>query len=316
MAKMNIPQFLLLLFSLIPLCIKAQERELIYSPTFQWVDEKEKTTIHSFEGGGRQYSYDQLRHSPLAKIDSAVIWVNGIRETIPSFELNENGQAQVQVKEDADTLWFFARGKKAIFYHDAVMMQGSSRSFPVYFIEKEHIPVRHGFHNKPMRVNESTYVVLRNFETCTTNEAWEKTVASWSKQYAGVVSYHTHHAAHLYFLGKKKEYTKEVIRLMAAHTHTQFVSVELTDVLANNTTHFINSHLVLYTETASAQVEEQAKTFGFTLLRDRTSGHRYEMRYTKNKHLNLPFIKASQKLIHSLSAKYGTNDYYYEVRLD
>jgi hypothetical protein len=314
MIKMK--HFFLPLLALLFHVESAAQRLITYNPIFEWVDEKETVTIHSFEGGGQQYSYEKLLNKKLDRLDSVVIWTNGTREFLPGFDLNENGQGKINTPEEADTLWFYARTKKAVYYHDYEMMQGSSRAFNVFFTEKPHLQIRHGFLNLPMRVDKESYVIVRDFVTCRSNDDWNKQVASWSAQYKGVVLFNTDRDVRLNFLGKKKEYTTEVLRAISANEKVAFVSVVLFDVLGNVDTYFNSHFLTVYTELNSERVLEIAGKYGFELIPDGRNGKRYVLRYTKSKKLDEAYIRNCKKLLSELSAKYGTNDFYHEVRLD
>lgn len=309
-------------YSFLPLLVlifhveSAAQRLITYSPIFEWVDEKETVTIHSFEGGGQQYSYEKLINKKLDRIDSVVIWTNGVREFIPGFNLNENGQGKINTPEEADTLWFYARTKKVVYYHDYEMMQGSSRAFNVYFTEKPHTLIRHGFFNLPLRVDDAGYVVKRNFENCRSNEDWEKLCAQWSSTYKGIFLSHNSSEAELNFLGKKKEYTTEVLQVIAKNEKVDFVSIRLFDILRNENTYFTSKNLTVYTDIPAEKVLEIAAQQGFELFPDGRSGKRYNFRYSKSNLIDWRYIKACKKFSEAISAKYATNDYYFEVRLD
>lgn len=292
------------------------QRVIVYTPTFEWVDEKEKVTIHSFEGGGHPYSYDQLVNKKLDRIDSVVIWTNGVREFLPGFDLNENGQGKINTPEEADTLWFYARSRKVAYYHDYEMMQGSSRYFNVYFTENPHTFIRHGFFNLPFHIDDAGYVVKRNYEKCESNEDWEKLCAQWSSMYKGVILYSNSNEVYLNFLGKKKEYKADVLRVIANNGKVDFVSIRLRDILRNEDTYFTSKNLTVYTDVDAEKVFAMATKYGFELFPDGRSGKRYNFRYTKSKLIDKQYIKACKKFTEAISAKYATNDYYFEVRKD
>lgn len=294
----------------------AAQRVIVYTPTFEWVDEKEKVVINSFEGGGREYSYEKLINKKLERLDSVVIWTNGVREFIPGFDLNQYGQGKINTPEEADTLWFYARTKKVAYYHDYEMMQGMSRSFNVYFTEKPHTLIRHGFFNLPFHIDDAGYVVKRDFEKCRSNEDWEKLCAQWSSTYRGIWLSHNSSEAYLNFLGKKKEYTTEVLQVIARNEKVDFISIRFFDVLRNEETYFTSKNLTIYTDIPAERVFEMAAKQGFELFPDGRSGKRYSFRYTKSKIVDRRYIKACKKFTEAVSAKYATNDYYFQVRLD
>ncbi len=317
--KSQQPPIILILLFCLGACFhveSAAQRVIVYTPTFEWVDEKEKVVINSFEGGGQEYSYEKLINKKLERIDSVVIWTNGVREFLPGFDLNEHGRGKVNTPEEADTLWFYAQSKKVAYYHDYEMMQGSSRSFNVYFIEKPHTLIRHGFFNLPLVIDDAGYVVKRNFEKCRSNEDWEKLCTQWSSMYKGIWLSHNSNEASLNFLGKKKEYTTEVLQVIARNEKVDFVSIRLFDILRNENTYFTSKNLTIYTDIPAEKVFEMAAKFGFELFPDGRSGKRYNFRYTKSKIVDRRYIKACKKFIEGVSAKYATNDYYFELRLD
>lgn len=291
------------------------EREIRISPIFEWVDENEERTIHSFEGGGKQYSYNVLVNRKPVAIDSVVVWVDGKREFLPGKKLDEMGKASFDIKERADTVWFYSNKKRAEFYYHPTW-QYMINGFPLFFIEKSHLMLRSGVVNLPFDADENNYTVNRNYTTCTDNEQWLKTVKQWSDSYKGVILSHDDHYAVLNFNGTDLSYRKNVLNALASRAYVASVSISLTDIVRNNSTFFIQPELSIYTEADPKKVEELAVKYGFSKQFDRSGGIRYNLIYTKSKILDLDYIQNCQKLIHELGVINATYQFYSEVRLD
>jgi hypothetical protein len=306
-----------LFFLLILSQTKAQEleREIRISPIFEWVDEKEERTIHSFEGGGNEYSYNVLVNRKPVAIDSVVVWVDGKREFLPGKKLDEMGKGSFDIKERADTVWFYFNKKRTEFYYHPTW-QYMIKGFPLFFIEKSHLMLRSGVVNMPFDTDEYVCTVNRNFATCTDNEQWQKTIQQWSDLYKGVVFTQDDHRAVLNLYGKETSYRKSILNAVASSASVASISISLTDIVRNNTTFFIQSDLSIYTEADAKKVEELAVKYGFSKQIDRSGGIRYNLIYTKSKILDLDYIRNCQKLIQDLGVINATNQFYSEVRLD
>lgn len=296
----------------------AQQRMIKYSVTFEWVDEKEKRIVDSFEGGGRQYSYEQLIHKKLDRIDSVVIWTNGIREFVAGFDLNEYGQGEINTPEESDTLWFYARSKKVAYYHDHQMMQGSSRHFTVYFTENPHNFIRHGFFDMPFDLDFSLYYVYRDYLICPfkDDQKWLDFANRLMREYPGVVLYINIKELSLNFFGKSDEYKRALLREITASDFVSIVSPELKNIVHNKYTHFIQPGLTIYTDRPSEEVSKAALKYGFSSQLNQSGGTRYDLKYVRGKLLGSEYILNCSRLIRAVSAKYGSNDYFYEVMLD
>lgn len=309
---------LLALIFLFDMEIEAQQRMTKYTVTFEWVDEKEKVIINSFEGGGRQYSYEQLIHKKLNRIDSAVIWTNGIRESVTGFDLNEYGQVEIKTPEEADTLWFYTRSKKSTYYHDYQTMQGASRHFTVYFTEHPHVFIRHGFFDMPIEVNFSLYYVYRDYMNYPfkDDQKWLDFANRLMREHKGVVLYTNIKQLSLNFFGKSEDFKRALLREITASDFVSIVSPELKNIVYNKYTHFIGPGFTIYTDQPVEQVRRNAVKYGFSSQLNQSGGTRYDLIYVRGKLLGSEYMLNCSRLIRAVSAKYGLNDYFYEVMLD
>ena len=291
------------------------EREIRISPTFEWVDEQEQRTINSFEGGGRQYSYNVLVNRKVDVIDSAVVWVDGKREFIPGQNLDQYGKGSFDIKERADTVWFYSNKRRTEFYYHP-SMQYMVKGFTLFFIEKPHTMIRSGATNMPIDTDTRIYTVKRNFEKCRDNAQWNKLIQSWSAKYNGVVMTQDDQTAVLNFYGKEESYKKNVLNVVIGNAYVASVSINLDNIVQNTSTYFLNGDLSIMTEADPEKVKEIALKYGFSPLIDRSNGIHYYLRFTKSKLLSLEYIKNSQKLVQALGAINSTHQFYSEVRLD
>lgn len=304
-----------MLFPFLILTAQPTERQITITPTFEWVDEQETRTIHSFEGGGREYSYEVLVNRKVSVIDSVVVWVDGVREFLPGKQLDEYGKGLFDISERADTVWFYSNRRRAEFYYHP-SLQYMIKGFPVYFIEKQHTMIRSGAANLPFDVDTRIYTAKRNFETCRDNAQWNRLVEKWSAQYKGVVMTLDDQTAVLNFYGKEDLYKKDVLNVVIGNLYIAAVSVNLDNIVQNTSTYFLNGDLSIMTEADPEKVKQMAVKCGFSSVIDRSQGINYVLKYSKSKLLSLEYIQSSQKLVQSLGAINATHQFYSEVRLD
>jgi hypothetical protein len=303
------------LFSLLCDHLLAQDRLIQISPTFEWVDEKEQQTVHSFEGGGSKYSYQILVNKKVAIIDSVVVWVDGKREMQEGQTLDENGKGKFLIPERADTIWFYAKKKMVVFYYYPEI-QYMVKGFNLFFIENPHTMIRSGVVNLPFSIGDYQYVLMRDYGKSGNNDQWEKTIATWTKQYGSIILSSDNRSVVLYFMGVTESKKNTILTTLSAHPSVAHISVQLDNIISNSVTHFIQSDLSIYTEADPEKVKEMAVKFGFSSEINRSGGKHYILRYTRSKMLNRQYISDSQKLLESLGAKSASHQFYSEVRLD
>jgi hypothetical protein len=293
----------------------AQERMILLTPTFEWVDEKEIQTLHSFEGGGQQYSYQRLINKKVEKIDSVVVWVDGKRENLPGQNLSELGQGTFAINELTDTVWFYSKKKRTPFYYHPEM-QRMIKGFSLFFCEKKHTMLRSGATNIPVDIDPHIIIINRDYAKCSDNGQWNKFISNWSEKYPGMVMTHDDHMAQLNFFGKEPTHQKRVLDALVLHPEVACISWQLDNILQCQSTYFVRPHLSIFTEASSELVIRTAIKYGFSGEFITRSGNSYTLRYSKSKMLGSEFIANSAKMMHELGAITATYELYSEVRKD
>jgi hypothetical protein len=312
---MLLKSLLYLLVFMAAFSIEGQERMILISPVFEWVDEKKKQTIHSFEGGGSEYSYERLINKKADKIDSVIVWVNGTRENIPGQVLDDSGKGTFAINELTDTVWFYSSGIRTQFYYHPGM-QWMIRGFPLFFCKKKHTMLRSGATNIPIDIDTHVAIINRDYATCAGNEKWDKIISSWKAKYPGLVMSHDDRTAQVTFFGKDPSFQKKVLDALALQPEVESISSQIDNILQCESTYFVRPNLSIFTEAPAEQVEKTAARWGFSADFVTRSGNNYTLRYTKSKMLGPDYINNSKKLIDELGVITATYEFYHVVRKD
>jgi hypothetical protein len=293
----------------------SQGRLIRISPTFEWVDEKEKQIMTSFEGGGSEYSYERLINSKVERIDSVVVWVDGQREKQEGKTLDESRKGIFLIKESTDTVWFYSKKRRTEFYFYPEI-QYIVNGFNLFFVEKAHLMIRSGVVNLPFDISYDLYTLNRNYEKSPDNALWHKNIDAWSKKYGAIIMSRDDHRVELNFMGQSASVKKELLNTLLVHPMVASISVQLENTIRCSSTYFIQSNISIYTEVSPEKVNEIAMKYGFTPIADRRRGNSYELRYDKSKLLDKDYVLNSRNLINALGAVNASHQFFSEVRLD
>lgn len=281
---------------------------------FKWVNENQTQTVETFSGGGPMYTYERLLNEEMTHIDSAVFWVNGVRETLEKQQLDEYSRGSFMVKEETDTLWFFAKKKKAVLYYYPGAYLGTPE---LHFIEKPAIMLRAGLGEFPIRMRDREYIVYRDFATTQAKESWSEFEKLVSTKYKSAFSFADDRTIHLRFYGKSTEHIQAVLMDLAKDERVQHMSVALDDVLGLNDTYFTSSSVRIYTDKPIETIKQVLAKHGFKANNAYYDGsNNYDIVYSKSKLLAQGYLKDLSKVQSKLGVKSSSVSLYHEVRLD
>lgn len=281
---------------------------------FKWVNENQTQTVETFSGGGPMYTFERLLNEKMTHIDSAVFWVNGVRESLGKQGLDEYSRGSFIVKEETDTLWFFAKKKKAVLYYYPGAYLGTPE---LYFIEKPAIMLRAGYGELPIRMRDREYVLYRNLGISMSNGEWANFVKSVSSTYKSAFSYSDDYSIHLSFYGKSNDHINAVLSALKKAPLIQHISIALDDVLYLRDTYFISSTVQVYTDKSVDTIRRVLSVHGFTMdtmVSDWSNS--YSIRYVRDKILGSNYLKDLSAVLSALGAKSTSISLYSETRLD